>query len=294
MLNVGVVGLKEGWSTQQLLRALERRGAAARLIDISAVRLDLYARRGFCGDLDLGALDALVVKKLGESYCRELGDRLACLRVIQGFGVRVFSCPVSMKRVLDRLNCTVALSLADVPIPPTVITENTDEAVAAVRRFGKAVLKPLYSSKARGMIVVDGADHARHAVAAFRSAGNGTLYVQKLLELPGRDLGLVFCGGRFVKCYARVGRSGSWNTTVHAGGRYEPHEPSDEVIALARRAQAPFELDFTCVDIAETSDGPVVFEVSAFGGFRGLWEAWSVDAADVYAAHVIRSLTDEG
>ncbi|NOT02470.1 MAG: GAK system ATP-grasp enzyme [Phycisphaerales bacterium] len=294
MLNVGVVGLKDGWSTQQLLHALERHGAAVRMIDIGATRLDLHARRGYCGEFDLGELDALVVKKLGESYCRELGDRLACLRMIEGFGVRVFSRPVSMRRVLDRLSCTVSLSLADVPIPPTVITECAEEAVAAVRRFGKAVLKPLYSSKARGMIVVDGADHARDAVVAFQTAGNGTIYVQKLLELPGRDLGLVFCGGRFVKCYARVGRSGSWNTTVHAGGRYEPHEPSDALIALARRAQAPFDLDFTCVDIAETADGPVVFEVSAFGGFRGLWEAWSFDAADVYAAHVIRSLSDDG
>ena len=36
----------------------------------------------------------------------------------------------------------------------------------------------------------------------------------------------------------------------------------------------------------------MVFEVSAFGGFRGLLDACGVDAAEAYAAHVVRVLKD--
>jgi ribosomal protein S6--L-glutamate ligase len=60
------------------------------------------------------------------------------------------------------------------------------------------------------------------------------------------------------------------------------------VIELARRAQALFAMDFTTVDVAETNSGPIVFEVSAFGGFRGALEGIGIDAAGLYAEHVLR------
>ena len=63
---------------------------------------------------------------------------------------------------------------------------------------------------------------------------------------------------------------------------------------MAHRAQALFDLDFTCVDVVETAEGPMVFEVSAFGGFRGLQEACGVDAAGAYADHVVHTLAQRG
>ncbi len=46
---------------------------------------------------------------------------------------------------------TVELVRAGLPVPETVITEDVVEAAAAVDRFGRAVLKPLFTSKGRGM-----------------------------------------------------------------------------------------------------------------------------------------------
>ena len=46
-------------------------------------------------------------------------------------------------------------------------------------------------------------------------------------------------------------------------------------------------MDFTTVDVAETTDGPIVFEVSAFGGFRGALEGAGIDAAASYADYAI-------
>ena len=54
--------------------------------------------------------------------------------------------------------------------------------------------------------------------------------------------------------------------------------------------QEPFGLDFTCVDVALTDNGPYVFEVSAFGGFRGLKQARGLDVAELFTAHVLKEL----
>lgn len=294
MVRVGVVGIPDGWSSRKLTEAFKRKTGFGCLVRMRDVVMDLDRGRVFAGDMDLTELDALVVKKIGKTYSPDMLDRLAMLRYLQGRGVRVFSDPARMKRVLDRLSCTVTLRHAGIPMPPTVVTENIDGALEAIEAFGTAVLKPLYTSKARGMKVVKAGPDARRELEAFRAAGNQILYVQKMLDLPERDLGVAFLGGRFLGCYARLGRSESWNTTVFHGGVYHPHDPSTEILELAERAQAPFGLDMTCVDIAETDEGPVVFEVSAFGGFRGLLEASQIDAADRYADYVLEQLQRDG
>jgi tetrahydromethanopterin:alpha-L-glutamate ligase len=290
---VGVVGVAGGWSSEALADAFASKTGFRLLVDMRRVVFDAARGSVTFGGVDLCGVDGLVIKKIGERYSPDMLDRLELLRYVADSGVPVFSKPSSILRLLDRLSCTLTLRNANVPMPPTVITEDVDEAVAAVAGFGTAVLKPLYSTKARGMQLVSttaGSD-LRSDVAAFKAAGNTVLYVQQKIAIPDRDLGIVFLGGRYRGSYARVrGAGSSWNTTIHEGGHYEPHDASPEVIEVARRAQAAFDLDFTSVDVAETDSGPVVFEVSAFGGFRGLREGLEVDAASEYADYVLGKL----
>jgi ribosomal protein S6--L-glutamate ligase len=135
----------------------------------------------------------------------------------------------------------------------------------------------------------DGKDVLMAAVEAFQAA-HPVMYIQRKLALSGRDLGMVFLGGEYRGTYARVAGGDAWNTTIHSGGRYAAYRPPDEFVELATRAQAPFGLDFTTVDVAETASGPVVFEVSAFGGFRGALEGAGIDAAAEYADFAIEQI----
>ena len=291
-LQIGVVGLQEGWSTQALADAVEARTGFRSIVEVERAVAELDRGSVRVGDQDLCALDALIVKKISPRYNPNTLDRLELLRVAEQAGVRVFSGAESMLRLVDRLSCTVTLRNAGIPMPATRVTEDIGAAVAAVEEFGSAVFKPLYSTKARGMRVIDASmdrGEIEHEVCAFQ-AENQMMYIQQRVELQGRDLGMVFLGGEYLGSYARVSQDDAWNTTIHSGGRYAAYTPPDAVIELARRAQAPFELDFTTVDVAETNAGPVVFEVSAFGGFRGALEGIGIDAAGVYTEHVLRQL----
>jgi ribosomal protein S6--L-glutamate ligase len=287
---IGIIGLPEGWSSNVLADAAAELSGRRILVDMATARLDLEAGSVSASGLDLMELDALIVKKIAPAYSPDALDRLEMLRFLELRGLPVFSRPSAILSLVDRLSCTVTLRAAGLPMPPTFVAEDVDAALAAVERFGRAVLKPLYSTKAKGMAVVEAGPDARAAVEAFRRAGNQVIYVQKLLPGLKRDLGVTFLGGRYLGAYARQAREGSWNTTTRSGGRYAPHEPGEAIVKLARKAQALFGLDFTCVDVAETPDGPVIFEVSAFGGFRGLKEACGVDAAALLARHVLESL----
>lgn len=287
---IGVVGVPEGWSTRQLVEAARARTRDAVLLPADRLTLDLERGRAYCAGHDLHALDAVIVKKVGAHYAPELLERLEVLRYLDESGVPVFSHPLAMMRAIDRMSGTVTLRLADVPMPPTVITEDVAEAADAVQRFGRAVLKPLYTSKARGMQVIEAGPDAATRLADFRAAGHPMLYVQKMVELPGYDYGIVFLGGEYLASYSRVSEGVAWHTSTSGGGKYRLYEPTPDIMAVAERAQAAFGLTFTSVDVAETPDGPIVFEVSAFGGFRGLRESQGLDAAERYVDYVVRKL----
>lgn len=286
---IGVVGTPGGWSSEKLADTVADMTGYRLLIDMARLTLDLADGRAWFEGTDISRLDALVVKKIGAWYSPDLLDRLEMLRFLNQRGLPVFSSPLNIMRVLDRLSCTVTLQLADIPMPATTITEDVDAATAAVARYGEAVFKPLYSTKAKGMLLLHHGPEVKRTVAAYHNE-NPIMYIQQKLDFQGRDLGIAFLGGRYLTTYARVKGKGAWNTTTRSGGHYEAFEPPADLIDLAHRAQAPFGLDFTCVDVAETPEGPIVFEVSAFGGFRGIETASGIDAARRYVQFVLERI----
>lgn len=294
-LRIGVVGVPGKWSTECLADALAAQTGFRQVIDIDHVTLDLANRALWYEGSNLCELDALAIKKISSQYSAQTLERLDLLRVTEAAGVRCFSDVGRVHRLVDRLSCTIALRNADIPMPETTVTETLDAAVKAVDLYGEAILKPLFSTKARGMVPVSAKTSRRELRKQLEEfqRHNPIMYIQKQYDLSGHDYGIVFVGNEYLCAYKRVGSKGSWNTTIHSGGKYASHIPDTATLALARRAHAIFKLDYTTVDIAMTEIGPVVFEVSAFGGFRGVKEGAGLDAAALYSDYIIRQLSAE-
>lgn len=291
-LKIGVVGIPGKWSTEVLADAIEAKTGFRKVIDIEKVvaYLDEPSVRyeGMC----LCELDGIIIKKISQTYSPTVIDRLEILRFVEKCGVKIFSSPQEIIRLVDRMSCTISLAKANIPMPPTIITEDIDAAYEGVLSFDKAILKPLFSTKARGMEVLNSNSSEKTLKTQLTQYYDkqGFFYLQKKLKLPGKDMGLVFLGGEYQGAYARVSSGNSWNTTIHSGGKYAEAHPSDEIIEMAYTAQSQFDLSYTTVDIAETEEGPVCFEVSAFGGFKGAYEGLGLDMATQYAHYVIETL----
>ena len=294
MYKIGVIGIPGGWSSEAVADALARKTGFRLLVEMDRVRYDSERNSCFFGDLNLLDLDGLIIKKIGPRYSADHLQRLDLLRLLASRGLPVFSDPGAVSRCLDRMSCTLTLRLGGIPMPPTTMTEDIDVAEAAVHEYGLAVFKPLFTSKARGMKILESNDpNLRDRIGEFKGLGNSVLYIQKKIPIPGRDLGVAFLRGEYIGAYARVTNGTSWNTTTANGGTYEAAKPTEDIIDLARRAQALFHLDFTCVDVVESDAGPLVFEVSALGGFRGLQEAQGIAMADRIVDHALERIAHE-
>ena len=294
MAKIGVVGVLGGWSSERLADAVRDKTGFRLLIEMDHVYYDSDSDTVWFNNHNLLKLDGLIIKKIAPHYSPYHRDRLEMLRFLKHRGLAIYSNPDSIMECYDRLSCTLKLQAGGIPMPSTVVTEDIQQAIQAVDHFGEAVIKPLFSSKARGMqIIKSGTPGLEDKLKSFKDTYNPAIYLQKKVEIPGKDLGLAFLGGKYLATYARVAHKDSWNTTTVNGGKYEPFEPSPEIIQLAEKAQALFDLSFTCVDVVETADGPMVFEVSAFGGFRGLLNTWDIDVAGRYAQFVIDDIANK-
>lgn len=290
-MNIGVIGIRGAWSTESLSSHLAAKGAGGTVIELSEIGYDLDTTRFYHLHHELEAFDGFILKKMGRSYSPHLLDELEMLQLLERQGFSFFSRPSRIRDMISRLSCTVRLRENDIPMPPTFVTEHIDDACRWCQARLPVILKPLYSTKARGMVMLTDAAEVRTQLEAFRARGEKIFYLQQKVDLSGVDHGLVFLGGEYIGAYSRVSDGSSWHTTTREGGRYRAYEPPAEYIELAERAQRPFGLDFTCVDVAETQEmGPIVFEVSAFGGYRGLFESAGIDASDRLTDFVLSSM----
>jgi ribosomal protein S6--L-glutamate ligase len=289
-MNLAVVGIPGGWSTERLARALRGAGASAEVLDLVHCSLRLPDRQLYYRGRPLLRPQGVVVKKIGDtSEGWVVQERINLLRYLEGEGVPVLSPPNRIETAVNRYRMTVELARAGLPVPETIVTEDPAEAEAAVTRFGTAVLKPLFTSKGRGMRRLEPGADLRSTLERYRMDGLGPFYLQRFIKHPGRDLGVAVLDGRYLGAYWRVAARDQWMTTILSGGRYEAADPPIDAIDMAVRAANHFGLVFTGVDLMETPDGGfVVLEVSAFGGFRGLQQASGIDAAPLLAESLLR------
>lgn len=289
-LRVAVAGVPGAWSTEQLGTALRALGAETTVFHLGDCVFDITRGTVSLDGRDLRELHGLVVKKLGGTGEAAATSRLRLLQQLEYQGVRVFSPVRAIAEVQDRYSMTQRLAQAGLPLPRTVVVEGLDAAAACVEEWGQAVVKPIVTSKGRGMVLLARDGTVRLHLRRWAREWGGPFYLQEYVRSPGRDIGVAILGGHVLGAYYRIARPGAWLTTTAAEGRYEPCEPTPEMERLAATAAGAFDLDFTVVDLVETPTGYLIYEVSAFGGFAGLWQTHGIDAARRYAEYVVQAL----
>ncbi len=293
-MRVGVAGVPGAWSTEALVSALRLLGVESFSFSLASCLCDLTRGRVYLDGEDLSGLDGLMVKKLGPSNDRIVPSRVQLLRQLETGGLRVFSSAEAISRTVDRYRMTQRLTLAGVPIPDTVVTEDLQAAMDQIRAWGRAVLKPIFTSKGRGMLLLSSDDLSADRLMEWQRQFEMPFYLQRFVPNPGRDIGVAVLGGEVLAAFYRVSSDGSWLTTTSAGGHYERCPVNREMALLATLAAASLGLDYTVVDLVEGPSGYLVYEASAFGGFSGLWKCQQLDVAREYAAHAVAVLRKRG
>ncbi len=281
---------KPTWTTWRLVNTIRDYGVKP--LYITPDRITVSIDNESCPIKYLGKCleaDALIVRGIGvflrlEQFIR----RIAMLKHIEDSGVFVINPPESLVMARDKYTSLRILARHGLPVPKTMLTEDAEEALNTVSRWGSVVIKPIMGSRGIGSIKIDNPDLAYYIISYLMTYGY-PLYIQEYVEKKGsRDIRAFVVGDRVVAAMYRVAASGQWKTNIAQGARPEPALVTRGVEEIALKATSILGLHYAGVDIGETVDGRyIVFEVNVMPAWRGLYQATGVDPSKYIVEYIL-------
>ena len=289
-MQVVILSARTGWHTDELCRALAARGHVAIVLRYESLVARLGSPHSAAGltneQAALFHADAVLARIIPSGSLEQIIFRVDALHWIEDHGVLVINSPRAIERSVDKFYTDALLHEAGLDTPETVVCETTADALDAVRRFGDAVIKPIFGSMGSGLVRVSDPDVAFRIFRALDQVRT-VFYVQRYIEHDGRDIRVFVVGGRVLGAIERHAPTGDWRTNVARGAAAVPLELPAAWAQMALRAAAAIGADYAGVDLLPSRDGRVfVLEVNGIPGWEGLQRATGLDVAGALAAHV--------
>jgi RimK family alpha-L-glutamate ligase len=292
-MRVAILSAGAGWQTDELCRALGERGHVGVVLPYEGLvaRLDGPGPGGAAASLSserasILDADAVLARLIPAGSLEQIIFRVDALHWIEDRGVPVMNSPRAIERCVDKFYTTALLREAGLPVPETVVCESQDEALAAIRKMGDVVVKPIFGSLGDGIVRVSDPDLARRVVRALEQI-HAVFYVQRAIDHGGRDIRVFVVGGRVLGAIERRAPAGEWRTNVSRGATVHAVDlpPAWEQYAL--RAAAAVGADYAGVDLLPANGGTVfVLEVNGIPGWKGLQQATGLDVAGAIVDHL--------
>jgi RimK family alpha-L-glutamate ligase len=283
-MRIVILSARRGWHTDQLVHALGTRGHVAVVLPYEGLVAGLGMRADDAGGLASEAAsildaDAVIARIIPNGTLEQVVYRVDALHWIEACGVPVMNPPRTIERCVDKFYTSALLQRAGLRVPETVVCERIEDALAAVRRMGDVIIKPIFGSMGHGMVRIDNVDVAFRILRSLAQTGT-VFYVQRAIEHNGSDVRVLVAGGHVVGAIARHARPGEWRTNVAQGGTAHPLDLRAGWADIALRASAAVGADYAGVDLLPSPDGePYVLEVNGVPAWQGLQQATGIDIA---------------
>ncbi|OPX79201.1 MAG: Tetrahydromethanopterin:alpha-L-glutamate ligase [Methanosaeta sp. PtaB.Bin039] len=274
------------WTAQSLLRAFSARGVAAETLSLDELTARIEDLSFKARATSLENLEILLVRDMGRGAPQDVAFRFELLRTLSEGGCRVINPPEAILRAANKFATSVALQRADVPTPRTTVTSSIYEAKSALHEYGRAVSKPLFGYKGRGIELLTDGDE--EAVCRILNK-SGLIYLQEFVKTDTpRDIRAFVVGDRVAGAIYRLAPPGGWISNLARGGRPQPCQVSDELERLALASRSAVGAFYCGVDLLESQSGLKVIEVNGTPSAKGIFSALGVDGGDL----IVRALLD--
>ncbi len=284
---VGVASAEpDGWETSQIAECIQNQGIECVIFDVTQtiVRVGNSKPHAQFKKENLTTLDGVFTRAVPGGSLEQVILRMDILHCLKLMGIPFMNTPSAIEKAVDKYYALRLLELGGIPIPRTEVAQFARDALRAFRRFKDVVIKPLFGSGGVGMTRVTDGEIARRVFRALE-ASRYVMYVQEFHEHDNRDIRVFVIGGKAVAAMYRVGPD--WKTTLRHGARPEPCDLTPLLTRLAEKSAKIIGLDYTGVDIIETSQGPLVTEVNSSSGWQGLQQVTDFNIAESLVTHFL-------
>jgi [lysine-biosynthesis-protein LysW]---L-2-aminoadipate ligase len=278
--SLAVLASRVRFEEKRIFGALERRSVRYTHLDTRQLAAGLGGLPG-----DGLEFDAALSREISQSR-----GFYACL-LLEARGTRTVNRAEVIGACGDKARTSLLLQAAGLPTPRTALALTPSAGLAAAEQLGfPVVAKPLTGSWGRLVTVLRDRQEASAVLehrAALAAPQQHIVYLQELIDKPGRDIRVLVAGDEVIGATYRY--SEDWRTGVARGGRSEPCPLSGELSELAMGAARAVGGGFLGIDLVEGPDGLQVLEVNHTPEFRGFSDAHgeAIDVADIIVTHLL-------
>lgn len=302
-MKFGFLGNRDSWYVAELMRAAHERGHHGLRLDFRQLVGREWTiaegkspeRTGVITSEDrsepppndaqgpratLDDLDAVIVRTMPPGSLEQVVFRMDALARLQSLGVRVINSPKAIECAVDKYLATSKLAAVGLPVPETIVCQNSESALEAFESLGgDVVVKPLFGAEGRGIVRVSDPDLAFRTFRTLERI-QAVLYLQRFIEHEGYDVRVLVLDGRVVGAMKRRS-AGDFRTNVARSAVGETHELTDAEVDLALQAAAATGATFAGVDLLYDRAGACyVLEVNAVPGWRAFRRVTGADVAE--------------
>lgn len=263
---------------KMLLEAFRARGVALEIVDDRGLHGDL---RGW--PVGLPTVDAVLLR--AKSHWRNT----VLARWLAARGVPTVNPAGVLETCGDKVRTTLALVDAGVPTLSASVAFTSGGGMEAADGLGfPLVVKPVIGSWGRLIGKVNDRDALETVLDhkdALGGAPHAVTYLQRYVEVEGRDIRSFVIDGR---CVAAIHRSSRhWKTNTHLGAEASALEVDGALAEISEASAQAVGGGAVAIDLFETKEGYVVNEVNGSMEFRNSVDTTGVDIPGLLAEYVI-------
>jgi len=267
-------------STRRIAEEAEKLGHYVELIDHTkcSVKLGDGRPKIFLGEEDVTNEFDAIIPRIGTKVTRH---GAAIVKQFEMNGVFSTARSLSITRARNKVRTLQIMARKGIPIPETLFSINPDNIGEQIRLLGGApvIIKIQEGTQGMGVILAESKKSAKSIIDTFYKMDTSILLQRFVEEANGEDIRIIVVGNKVVASMKRISEVGEFRSNVHRGGNTEAVEITQREKFIALNATKYLGLGVSGVDLMRSNKGPVLLEVNASPGLKGIEGATGVNVA---------------
>ncbi|WP_350289433.1 RimK family alpha-L-glutamate ligase [uncultured Croceitalea sp.] len=267
-------------STRRIAEEAEKLGHYVELIDHTkcSVKLGDGKPKIFLGEEDVTNEFDAIIPRIGTKVTRH---GAAIVKQFEMNGVFSTARSLGITRARNKVRTLQIMARKGIPIPETLFSINPDNIGEQIRILGGApvIIKIQEGTQGMGVILAESKKSAKSIIDTFYKMDTSILLQRYVEEANGEDIRIIVVGNKVVASMKRTSEIDEFRSNVHRGGNTEAVEITHREKFIALNATKYLGLGVSGVDLMRSKNGPVLLEVNASPGLKGIEGATGVNVA---------------
>ena len=289
-MNIGLLSVSLNvYSTKRIAEEAQKQGHYIELIDHTkcSVKLGSGNPQIFLRDESITDDFDAIIPRIGTNVTRH---GAAIVKQFEMNGVFSTARSLGITRARNKVRTLQIMARKSIPIPETLFSINPDNIEEQIKILGgtPVIIKLQEGTQGMGVILAETKKSAKSILDTFYKMDTSILMQEYIEEANGEDIRIIVIGDKVIASMKRTSALEEFRSNVHRGAETMAIIPTPKEQSIAIDAVKFLGLGVAGVDLIRSKRGPLLIEVNASPGLKGIEAATGINVAREIIKYVER------